>query len=204
MLPAKIERVWLVDTHGSAVEKKAPPKKLTSGQRHYMYRLGLIAVDQFLKQRGFRSNAEGSSVSYSYEKNRVWIDIKLKPPDNIAFVTSHPGYEYKQKVIGKASDGQERYGVNATVITAKDVLGSDMLIQIMLSTDDSMGTRTPIFVPLPKDLPNPAQHVLKQVLGTIALACETIPKMREAFTEREIREAQAQPIDVSTVPLLPD
>ena len=204
LLPAKIERVWLVDACGSAVEKKGAPKKLTSGQRHYLYRLGLMAVDQFLKQRGFRSNTDASSTTFSYEKSGCWIDIKLTSPENIAYVTSYPGYEYKQESIGKTADGQARYGVRAKVVTAKEIMGSDLLIQVMLSTADSVGTRKPIFVPLPPDLPNPAQHVLKQVLGTIALACEQIPKLRSAFSEAEVVAAQEQAIDISTVPLLPD
>ena len=92
--------------------------------------------------------------------------------------------------------------MGAKVVTAKEIMGSDLLIQVMLSTADSVGTRKPIFVPLPPDLPNPAQHVLKQVLGTIALACEQIPKMRSAFSEAEVVAAQEQAIDISTVPLL--
>lgn len=203
MLPVKAERVWLVDTTGTAIEKKAAPKSLTSGQRHYMYRLGLMAVDQFLKQRGFRSNTDESSVAFSYEKSGCWIDVKLTAPGNIAYVTSYPGYEYKQEGIGKAADGQERYGVRAKVVTAKDIMGSDLLVQVMLSTNDNEGTRKPIFIPLPKDLSNPAQHVLKNVLGTIAMACEHIPKMKSAFTEAEVVAAQETAIDVSTVPLLP-
>lgn len=204
MLPVKSQRKWIVDSKGSAVEQKTKPKKLSSGQRHYMYRLGLLAVDNFLKERGFQTHGEGSNSSFSYEKKGALIDVKIADPGNIAFVTSHVGYEYKQEVIGKAADGQERYGVKATVITAKDVMGSDKMIQILISANDASGTRNPIFVPLPKDLDNPAQHVLKQVLGTIALACESIPKLRDAFTEEKVVEAQAQPIDVSSIPLLPD
>lgn len=200
MLPVKAQRKWLVDPSGTAVELKAKPKALTSGQRHYMYRLGLLAVDNFLKARGFTPNSTESNSVFSYEKNKVWIDVKLRPPENVAYVTSYAGYEYKQEVVGKAADGQERYGVRAKVVTAKDIMGSDMLVQVMISTDDSQGTRNPIFVPLPKDLENPAQHVLKQVLGTIALACETIPKMREAFTEETVKAAQEQAIEIEAMP----
>jgi len=195
MLPAKIERVWVVDTHGTAIERKAPAKPLTSGQRHYHYRLGLMAVDQFLKQKGFRPNAEESQSTLSYETAGVWLDIRVKRPDNIAYVTSYPGYEYKQEVTGHAKDGQEMYGVQAKVVTAKDILGSDYIIQIMVSTKDAQGTRAPVFVPLPKTLDNPARHVLRNVLGTLALACSHIPKVKEAFTKQDVSEAQAQPID---------
>jgi len=210
MLPAKIERVWVVDTQGTAMERKPPPKALTSGQRHYHYRLGLLAVDQFMKSKGFRTNMDegSSSTVLSYEKAGVLIDVRIKRPDNIAYVTSFPGYEYKQEVSGKAADGQEMYGVRAKVVTAKDILGSDYVVQIMVSTNDAAGTRTPIFVPLPKTLDNPARHVVQNVLGTIALACQSIPKMQEAFTKTDVQEAQARPIDELVderhLPLLPD
>lgn len=202
MLPAKIERVWVVDTKGTAVEQKEPPKKLTSGQRHYLYRIGLMAVDAFLKKRGFVSNTDESSVTYSYEKSGVWLDMKIKAPENVAYVTSYEGYEYKQETIGKTADGQERYGVRAKVTTARDILGADLLIQVMVSTNDSAGTRKPIFIALPKDLPNPAQYVMQQVLGTLALACEQIPKVRDAFKEEEVKAAQAEYLDVADLPML--
>lgn len=208
MLPAKIERQWIVDTHGSAVEKKEPPKPLTSGQRHRMYRMGLLAIDRFLKEKGFHSNTEASQSTLSYEKSRVLLDIKLKRPDNIAFVTSFPGYEYRPEVIGKTIDGQERFGVTAKVTSAKEILGSDYVIQLMVSTNDEMGSRAPIFIPLPKDLPNPTRYVIQNVLGTIAIACQHVPMLREAFTKKEVEEAQARPIedviDDRFFPLLPD
>lgn len=208
-LPVKVERVWVVDTHGTAVERKEPPKALTSGQRHYHYRLGLQAVDQFMKQRGFQSNCEeGSSTVFSYAKAGVWIDVRVKRPDNIAYVTSYPGYEHKQEVTGKTVDGQEMYGVRAKVVTAKEILGSDYVIQVIVSTNDAQGTRPPIFIPLPKTLTNPARHVLHNVLGTIALACHSIPKVQEAFTKQDVEEAQTRPIeeivDERSLPLLPD
>ena len=208
LLPVKVERLWLVDTHGTAIEHKLPAKPLTSGQRHYLYRLGLMAVDQFLKSKGFRPNCEESQSTLSYEKSGVWLDIKVKRPDNIAYVTSYHGYAYRQESTGKDMTGHEMYGVRAKVTTAKDILGSDYVIQIMVSTNDSAGTRQPIFVPLPKNLDNPARHVLRNVLGTLAMACSTIPKVQEAFSKEAVHEAQARPIDELVderlLPLLPN
>lgn len=192
LLPAKRERVWLVDPKGSAIEKATLPKKLSSGQRHYLYRLGLLAVDKFLKERGFNPNSSDSGTTFSYEKKQVWIDVKLTAPDNIAYVTSYAGYEYSTEKV------------KAKVVTAKEMMGSDMLIQLMVSTQDSQGTRTPIFIPLAKDLEQPAHYVLRNVLGMLSMACESIPKMREAFTQEEVKAAQEQEIDVSTMPLLPE
>src|SRR5512143_246104 len=212
MLPVKVERTFMVDAQGSAVEKREPPKPLTSGQRHRAYRMGLLAIDRFLKEKGFHSNIEESANTLSYEKSRVCLDIKLKRPDNIAFVTSFPGYEYRPDVIGKTADGQERYHVNAKVTSAKDILGSEFVLQVMVSTNDAEGSRPPIFIPLPKDLTDPTRYVIQNVLGIIALACQHVPALRDAFTKREVEEvqerriteAEAAELNARLSPLLPD
>lgn len=208
MLPVKVERVWVVDTQGSAVERKPPAKALTSGQRHYHYRLGLQAVDQFMKQKGFHTNMEegSSSVVFSYEKAGALFDIRVKRPDNIAYVTSYAGYEPSQEVTGKTADGQEMYRVKAKVVTAKDILGSDYVVQVMVSTNDSAGTRPPIFIPLPKTIENPGRYVVQNVLGTMALLCAQIPKVQDAFTKQDVERACAinEMIDERALPLLPD
>jgi hypothetical protein len=206
LLPAKIERVWLVDTRGTAVEKRPPPKKLSSGQRHYLYRLGLQALDRFLKSRGFRSNISDSTTRLSYEKHNVLIDVAVRRPDNIAYVTSYPGYTGSEDVVGETADGQKMYRVKAKVTTAKDILGSEFVAQVMIS--DQFGTRRPIFVPLPKDLENPARYVIENVLGILAAACREIPSLRDAFSEDAVRAAQERPIedalDDQAIPLLPN
>jgi len=208
MLPARIVRVWLVDARGSAVEQKAKPKPLSSGQRHYMYRLGLMAVDRFLKERGFRPNIEESNNRLSYEKRGVLIDVAVVKPDRIAYVTSYPGYEYQQEVVGRTVDNQERYRVGVKVVTAKEAMGCDYVVQIMVSTNDAQGTRSPVFVPLHKDLENPARHVVTNVLGTLAMACDRIQKLQDAFTQQEVEKAEALPLDLkvddSFIPLLPE
>ena len=189
------ERIWLVNADG-VVDKKPAAQKLTSGQRHYMYRMGLLAVDEFMKQRGFNTNAAESSTAMSYEKSRggryVWIDLKIMPPENIAFVTSRPDYVYKQEEAGQAVDGQKLYRVNASVTTAKDILGCDLLIRVMVSANDAAGTYKPVFIPLPKDLEKPARYVLENVLGVLASACQKLPHINAAFHSDEIKTAAAK------------
>lgn len=205
MLPARAsDRTWIVSAEGVAVQCKALAKELTSGQRHYQYRLGLMVVDQFLKARGFEPNATESGTTLSYEKSGVWLDLQVKRPDNVAYVTSYPGYVYKQ------DDSKDwPHKVKAKVITAKDVLGSDYVVQIVVSTADNVGTRAPVFVPLPKTLRHPGRHVVKNVLGTLALMCSAIPKMQEAFNKKDVEAAQNVPVedlitDSQPLPLLPD
>lgn len=204
MLPAKIERVWLVDERGSAVEHRPKPQALSSGQRHYFYRLGLMVVDRFLKERGFRPNCEESNNRLSYEKSGVLIDVAIKKPDNIAYVTSFPGYEYKQETVGKTLDGQELYRVNAKVTTLRDIIGSDYIIQLIVSTHDNTGTRQPVFIPLPKTLENPARRVVTSVLGTLGAMCQQISKLQSAFTEKEVeQEVQSLPAEKVSADFLP-
>jgi len=188
------KRVWLVNSDGFAAEQVAPPKKLTSGQRHYHYRLGLMAAAAFLERHGFRSIIEPSQSVLSYEKSDVWIDVSLKPPDNVAYVTSQPGYAYHKEVAACTADGQEMYRVNAKVVTAREILNCDYLAQITVSTHDHQGTREPIFIPLPKDLAKPAHYVLENVLGTLALMRKDIPKLKQAFDDQIAAEARCRTV----------
>jgi hypothetical protein len=100
----------------------------------------------------------------------VFIDIGIKCPSRIAYVTSNPDYVYSSKRI------------NATVTTAKDVLGCDRVIQIMVTTNRE-GTFSPIFIPLPNDLEGPAVHVAQNVIRTLSMLCDKIPALREAFAK---------------------
>lgn len=172
-LPAKIERkrIWEVDAGGTAVEKKEPPKALTSGQRHYHYRLGLMAIDKCLKEHGFVSTSDSQSTLMYTLRDNIWIDISIKAPARIAYVTSRPGYEYSSERI------------NAKVVTARDMLGCDRVIQIVVTSRQV--TSSPILVPLPNDLEHPAKHVVTNVLGTLSILCDTIPGLREAFSKMD-------------------
>jgi len=200
-LPAK--RVWAVDVYGVAEEKKPALPALTSGQRHRAYRLGLQAVDRFLKERGFFSNISESSSRLSYDKNRVLIDIAISRPERIAFVTSFPGYEYTKEVAGKTADGQERYRVGAKVTTAKDMLGSEFVVQVIVNTKQM--SHKPIFIPLPKEIENPSRYVVQNILGVIALACEKLPEMRDAFNEEIIKDVPIdERIEDQFIDLLPE
>ena len=192
------KRVWAVDASGMAIESRPRPAELSSGQRHYMYRIGMMTVDAFLKKHGFKSNTTfgGDSGMISVEQvirgKYVWIDLALKKPDNIAFITSKPGYVYNKDKV------------NAQVTTAKDIIGGDMLIQLIVSTNDSGGSRNPIYVPLPKSLDRPARYVFDNVLGAISATCENIPIVKEAFTNKSVDEATYSQLEAEAVGLLPE
>ncbi len=48
----------------------------------------------------------------------------------------------------------------------------------------SSGVPSPIFIPLPKDLTDPTRYVIQNVLGIIALACQHVSALRDAFTKK--------------------
>jgi hypothetical protein len=78
------------------------------------------------------------------------------------------------------------------VTTAKDILGCDLLIRVMVSANDAAGTYKPVFIPLPKDLEKPARYVLENVLGVLASACQKLPHINAAFHSDEIKTAAAK------------
>lgn len=185
LLPAKLERVWLVDAAGTAVEHK-PQTKLTSGQRHQLYRLGLTVVDRLLREHGFHSNIETSSCILSYSLKNVIVDLKLMSSDDLgrfAHVTSHAGYEYTSKKV------------TATVTKARDMIGEKHAIK--LSVSDLSGTRKPVFIPIPDDTVEPARFVVQNTLRTLVQMLESLP----GFKFDKLRETAAStdriPIDES-------
>lgn len=194
-LPAKIERIWIVDAAGAAGAAEDQPlrKPLSSGQLHQHYRLGLIATSDFLKSRGFNPNAADSGSSVSYEKKvhgaYVWIDVSLKKPGNVAFVTSAPGY-----LLSADNSDQCTQRPRAKVTHMRDLLNCDLFIQVIVST--SLGvTSNPIYVPLPKDVVQPARYVIENIAGVLAAAGREIPLVGESFNRETVKEAEEWPID---------
>ncbi len=77
------------------------------------------------------------------------FDVSLRAPGQIAYVTSHPGYDPKKR--------------NAAIITAADVMGCDCIIQVIGSRESGASTN-PVYIPLPHALPNPAEYVFVNVI----------------------------------------
>ena len=191
-----------MDSQGS-IALAAHGKKLTSGQRHYLYRLGLLAVDEFMRGRGFVPNSSENTQVLSYEKGPVLIDIALKEPQNIAFVTSGSGYkpDAEKEIIGTAADGQKMYKVKASVTRASDILGADLLVQVMVG--DARGTCKPVYVPLPKNIENPARYVVENVLGILRAAADALPSIKESFQDeacQEVIQDAARLMDTAVIP----
>lgn len=195
LLPVKVERVFLVGPEGDIhpVKPSQLPgrqKELTSGQRHAAWRIGLQAVNVFMEEHGFESNIGYSSTHLGWCKGHFSINVSLREPANIAYVTSRPGYEYTREVIGKDVTGAEIYGVTANVTTLRQMLGGTKhVIMVDVSHLDG-GTRNPVFIPLDTTGDKPAHYVYRNVLGVIATMCNSIPALKEAFTVNKVRQAQ--------------
>jgi hypothetical protein len=143
---------WIVATDG-AVTKYEPPKiapPITRSERNAQYRIGLSKVLELLSKAGFYCNSiVQSNTAISLQRGPLMFDVSLKAPGQIAYVTSHIGYDPEKR--------------NATIITAADVMGCDCVIQVIGSRASGASTN-PVYIPLPHALPDPAQYVFVNVI----------------------------------------
>ena len=173
---------WLVAPDGAVVKYEAKVKRRPNlviqsiGELHARARIGLVYVDEILKQCGWRCNCiVQSATAISLEIGKVSVDVSIRKPMNIAYVTSRPGWEYKREVVGKTPDihfegkvqkGQEIVRPTANVQIAGDFIHDPYVVQIV-STKEGGESTTPIYIPVNKDMGDPAEEVAKNVLLTI-------------------------------------
>lgn len=157
---------WIVASDG-AITKYEPRKVVvasTSAERHAQYRIGLHRVLELLTKAGFYCNAvENSTTVLSIQRGKLMFDISIREPQNIAYVTSHVGYDPEKG--------------NARVITAAEVMGSEYVIQI-IGTKSNGSSTMPVYIPLPKNLLNPADHVLLNVIKTMQVMVGYSPELK--------------------------
>lgn len=147
---------WIASQEGT-VTKYTPPAKVaapkTRTERHAQYRQGLQHVLKLMTEAGFYCNAmEQSTTALSFQRGKLMFDVSLREPGNIAYVTSHVGYDPKKG--------------NARIITAADVVDSDYLVQVIASKEGGSSTM-PVYIPLPKSLTEPAKYVAVNVVKTM-------------------------------------
>jgi len=198
LLPAKIERIFAVGPSGEISITKTEETKLTSGQRHAAWRIGLMAVNRFMEEHGFEGTlGAASSTHMGWNKGHFSINVSLREPGNVAYVTSRPGYDPTQprEVIGHDKTGAKMYGVTAEVTTLRQSVGNAKYVIMVDVSHCDGGTRPPVYIPLPMEGEKPAQFVYKNVLGVVALLSSTIPKLKEAFAIDKLRVAQERTID---------
>lgn len=200
MLPVKVERVFAVSPSGeTTLVKPQEPKKYTLSQRHAAWRIGLMAVDQFMKERGFRPVLGDSSTHYGWMKGKFAVNVSLRKPGNVAYVTSRPGVDpfAARPVIGKDKTGHEMYGISplAQVTTLKETLGNAKYVAMVDVCHEEGGTRPPVYIALPEDGDKPAHFIFKNVLGVMAMMCRSIPSLKEAFEVDKVLEAQQREIE---------
>jgi hypothetical protein len=201
LLPARIERVFAVGPAGDvSIEKpkeKPEEKKLSDGQRHQAWRIGLQAVNKFMEERGFESNLGYSSTHMGWQKGHFSINVSLREPGNVAYITSRPGVNplAPREVIGRDITGAEMFGVTATVTTLKQMLGDAKYVLMVDVSHTNGGTRPPVYIPLPTEGDKPAHYVYRNVLGVIAMMCNSVPNLREAFEVKTVLTAQERPIE---------
>lgn len=148
----------------------------TIADLHARARIGLVYVDEILKKCGWRCNCIiQSATAISFEIGEVAVDVSIRKPMNIAYVTSRPGWNYQREVVGKTPDihfqgrvqkGQEIVRPTANVQIAGDFIHDPYVVQI-ISTSERGESSTPIYIPVNKDMGDPAIEVAKNVLLTI-------------------------------------
>lgn len=175
---------WLVSPDGAVVKYDAALVKRerkivlrTVGELHARARIGLVYVDEILKKCGWRCNCvTQSSTAISLEIGKVSVDVSIRRPMNIAYVTSKPGWEYKREVVGKTPDiklpdgrilkGQEIVRPTANVQIAGDFIHDPYVVQI-ISTAEGRDSTMPVYIPVNKEMGDPAFEVAKNTLLTI-------------------------------------
>lgn len=170
---------WVVAPDG-AITKYEPPKvspPITRSERHAQYRIGLSRVLELLTKAGFYCNAiEQSNTAISLQRGRLMFDVSLKSPGQIAYVTSHPGYDPKRR--------------NATVLTAADVMGCDYIVQVIGSRDGGAST-SPVYIPLPATLIHPSDYVLLNVIRVMQTMVGGSPELRGIDLSQVVDQSHA-------------
>ncbi len=176
-LPAKIERTWVVDAGGTAIERKKAAKPLDRYERHAAYRLGLQKVLGFLEAAGFRCNCvTQSTVSISVERNGCCFDIRLQKPGKVAYITSGRSYRYEDETVGHDMEGSALKKVNAHVKMLSDEVTSELVLQIVASHVSSI---TPLFIELPEDLVDPEYYTIRATLAALVDLSAKFPRLKK-------------------------
>lgn len=192
---------WVVSPDGTV---SRPTKKsirlANAADLHARARVGLMYVDEILKRFGWSCNCiVQSSTSISLEIAGTCIDVSIRRPDRIAYITSRPGWEYKRDVIGRTPDitmpdgkvqkGQEIVRPTADVQIASDFIKEPWVVQI-ISTSKAGDSSAPIYVQVNKDHGDPAKEIARNVLLVVrGFAGEG--KLRLQDTERELGDWDA-------------
>lgn len=146
----------------------------TVADLHARARVGLVYVDEILKKSGWKCNCiSQSTTSISLEIGKVMVDVSIRKPLNIAYVTSKPGWRYKREVVGKTPDialpdgrtlkGQEIVRPTANVQIAADFILDPYVVQI-IATDSKGDSDTPVYIPVNREMGDPAFEVAQNVL----------------------------------------
>jgi hypothetical protein len=172
--------VWQADPDGQITkwEPQLPKAPATAAERHAQYRIGLSKVLEVLTRAGFVCNTyDQSSTAISLEKSDFMVDVSIRQPKNIAYVTSHKAYDPKRG--------------NATVIKASEALKCDYLIQV-IGSDKTGGSFSPVYVMPEKEELKPAEYVAWNVLKLIA---SMIPPQKLTEQERHLLTDKALELD---------
>lgn len=189
------KRMWLVSTKGEAVaapqQRRQPKKPEDKYQLHAQCRLGLHRLYTLFEAAGFRSRTfDGPAVTdeISFTYRYVTIDVSIRKPGRIAYVTSKPGYQPHFDPVFKTEalrtpfgtiPPQEIYRTTAHVKYLNEEVTTDYVVQVVVNVRGE--THNPVYVELPLTLEDPEKFVFWQVLGILSQFADHDLSFKEAF-----------------------
>ncbi len=148
-----------------------------TGDLHARARVGIQWLNAALTALGWGCNCiEQGNSAISLSLKKVCVDISIRKPSKIAYVTSKPGWEYKDVVVGKTPDfitpdgvmhkGQEIKKPTAKVVLASETIADPWVVQIV-ATDKNGDSSPPVYIPVNRENGDPAVEIARCALLTI-------------------------------------
>jgi hypothetical protein len=129
----------------------------------------------------------GHAISYDLGHDST-LDISIRNPAEVAYVTSWAGYQYDKTVAQLTEDllmppdtrAQAGFQeVKATVKFLGEVMQGEEVFQVTISRRGH--TEMPVYVELPPGVANPVPFLVRAVLGVIRMLASYTPEARQAF-----------------------
>jgi hypothetical protein len=184
LVPVVRPTKWLVGP-GGEVQKYAPPpppaRTLTSGQQHAVYRIALAHTLRLLSEHGFSTNCiEQSSTALGLSGLGMDININIREPARVAYVTSVPGDNGQRRVLGKDAKGNNVYAPGPGVHFASDEIDAKYVVEVQFSR---VSSSMPVYVVIPAGSRQPVMDVLKSILSLIASFAANENMQRQLSTD---------------------
>lgn len=136
-------------------------------------------IARLFQEKGFASNCiEQSSTSIGFDAFGMDININIREPARVAYVTSVPGDSGERRVIGKDMKGQKIYAPGPGVRFASEGIPCRYVAEVQVSR---ISSTMPIYVIIPDGEPEPVKYVVKNILMLLASMVNN-PHLQQAIS----------------------